>query len=270
MSAQLSRARARAHALAGLVALAAIASAPAPARAQQAPESIVAGPAAAGPSWLERVSIAARVGSLRPAGRSELFALLDRALVPGTRALRPTLVGGALHVRVTPAWGLLLGVETGGSTVASVSRVQPGSAPREVAQRTNLELTAVQYLGAEWQALRWRGGGADAADRLRLVLGAGAGVAHYRLRQWGEFVDEDRGVAFQDDLRSGGRGTVGHLTAAVEVPLLPWAALRGELRRQAGSAPMSADYAGFDRLDLGGTSFGAGLRIHPAGRGGRR
>jgi hypothetical protein len=40
------------------------------------------------------------------------------------------------------------------------------------------------------------------------------------------------------------------------------------MRHQVGSAPMSADFAEFDRLDLGGTRVTAGLRIHPAG--GRR
>jgi hypothetical protein len=145
-----------------------------------------------------------------------------------------------------------------------VSRVQPASRSDDVPQRTTFELTSVGYAGAEWRALRWQGAGPDATDRLRLVLGAGGGVARYRLRQWGEFVDVERATAFQDDLTSTGRGAFGYASAGVELPLRRWVALQAELRRQAGSAPMSADYAEFDRLDLGGTRFGVGILLQPA------
>jgi hypothetical protein len=248
---------------AGLLGLALLATAPV--QAQQTPrDSVVAAPA--GRSWLDRLSIAAQYGVLRPAGGSELYALVDRALTPGADALRPKLAGGELHVRVRGPWSVVLGAETGSSTVGSVSRVQPaatagGGAPR---QRTTLDLTSVQHLGASWQALRWRGGSPDASDRLRLVLGAGGGMARYRLRQWGTFVDAGRALAFENDFRSTGRGGFGYASASAEVPLRRWVALQGVLRQQAGSAPMSADYASFDRLDLGGTRLSVGVLLHPA------
>jgi hypothetical protein len=216
--------------------------------------------------WLDRVSLAARYGSFQPAGRSEVFSLIDRALAPGSRALRPRLVGGELHVRVSGPWGLVFGAETGSSTVASISRVQPTSGAGDVRQQTSLDLTAVETLGAEWRAFRWRGSSPEATDRLRVVLGAGAGVASYRLRQWGEFVDADRRVAYADDFGSTGRGTLGYASAGVEVPLRAWLALQGDVRRQVGSAPMSADFASFDRLDLGGTRVGAGLVVSLGGK----
>ena len=235
----------------------------APLRAQQAPRDSAATPA--GQSWLDRLSVAAQYGVLRPAGGSELYALVDRALTPGADALRPTLVGGELHVRVRGPWSLVLGAEAGSSTVGSASRVRPaGTADAAPRQQTTLDLTSVQTLGANWRAFRWRGGSAGAPDRLRLVLGAGGGVARYRLRQWGTFVDAERALAFENDFRSTGRGGFGHASASAEVPLRRWVALQGAVRRQAGSAPMSADYAGFDRLDLGGTRLGVGVLLHPA------
>jgi hypothetical protein len=172
-------------------------------------------------------------------------------------------MGGALHVRVTDRWGLQFGIDVGESTVASASRVQPGSGAGAVRQQTRLELTAVPSLGAEWQALRWRGRGSNSTDRLRLVVGAGGGVASYRLRQHGDFVDAERRIAFPDDYRSAGRGSFSYASAGIEVPLRRWIALQGEMRHQVGSASMSADFAEFDRLDLGGTRVTAGLRIHP-------
>jgi hypothetical protein len=221
-------------------------------------------------TWLDRVTVVARYGTFRPARQSVVYSLIDRALTPGSRALRPSLVGGELHVRMVGRWGLLLGAESGSSTVASVSRAQPASASGDVRQQTTLGLSSVQYVGGEWQALRWRRAHRDAPDRLRVVLGAGGGVARYRLRQWGDFVDAERGVAFENDFRSAGRGGFGYASAGVDVPLRGWIALEGELRRQAGSAPMSADYATFDRLDLGGTRFSVGLQLRPGGGEGRR
>jgi hypothetical protein len=213
-------------------------------------------------AWGERIGVAARYGAFQPAGRSEVFSLIDRALTPGSRALRPRLVGGELHVRVVGPLGLVAGIESGGSTVASASRVAPTSGS-DVRQRTTLDFTTVGSLGAEWRALRWRGGAADGDDRRRVLLGAGGGVARYRLRQWGDFVDAERRVAYADDFRSTGRGAFAYAGLGLEVPVRRWIALQGDVRRQFGSAPMSADYASFDRLDLGGTRIGAGVMVRP-------
>ncbi|GLC26920.1 hypothetical protein [Roseisolibacter agri] len=221
-------------------------------------------------SWLGRVSVTARLGQLRPSGRSELFALMDRALLPTDGALRPRLTGGELHVALTPRFGVLLGAESGRSTVASVSRAQATGVTADVRQQTTLDVASLQYVGMEWQAFRWRGTRAGATDRVRLLLGAGGGVARYRLHQWGDFVDAPRSVAYADDFGSAGRGGFGYGSATLEVPVRRWIAVQGDVRRQVGSAPMSADFAAFDRLDLGGTRLGVGLRLRPAAMFGAR
>ena len=217
-------------------------------------------------SWLGRVSVTARLGELRPSGRSQLYTLMDRALVPTSGALRPRLAGGELHVRVARGFGVVLGAEAGQGSVASVSRARATATSADARQQTTLDLTSLQYVGADWEAFRWRGArtGARATDRLRVVLGAGGGVARYQLHQWGEFVDAQRSVAYADDFASAGRGGFAYGSAALEVPLRRWLSLQGDVRRQVGSAPMTADFAGFDRLDLGGTRLGVGVRLHPA------
>jgi hypothetical protein len=214
-------------------------------------------------TWLERVSVSARYGVFRPSGGSEVFALIDRALAPGSNGLRPQLLGGELQVGVTRRWRVLLGAEAGERTIGSLSRVLPVPSSGDVRQQTTLEITSLQYVGAEWQALRWRGASRSAPDRLRLLVGAGAGTARYRLRQWGEFVDADRRIVYADDFRSAGHGGFGYAGAALEVPLRRWLALQADVRRQFGSAPMTADYASFDRLDLGGTRAGVGVTVRP-------
>ncbi|MGZ8376047.1 MAG: hypothetical protein ACXW0Z_02290 [Gemmatirosa sp.] len=211
-----------------------------------------------------RVSVAARVGTFRPAGHSELFRLVDRARSPGSGALRPTLVGGELRLRVTPRWSALVGVETGAGAVASTTRFTASDGSAVARQRTALDLTSVWTVGAEWRALRWRAADPESRDRLGLVLGAGGGLARYGLRHSGTFTEAEGRIAFHDEFRSAGRGAIGYASAGVEAPVTRWLALQADVRRQAGSAPMSHDFASFDQLDLGGTRFGVGVRLQPA------
>ena len=163
---------------------------------------------------------------------------------------------------MTDRWSLQLGVDVGVSTVASASRFHPTSGGGDVRQRSSRHSMPSEGTAVSSRELCWRGQDDDASDRLRLVLGAGGGVASYRLRQWGDFVNAERRVAFWDEFRSSGRGAFGFASAGIEVPLHRWVAVQGELRHQVGSAPMSEDFAEFDRLDLGGTQLTAGLRIH--------
>jgi hypothetical protein len=74
---------------------------------------------------------------------------------------------------------VLLGGETGGRTAASISRVQPESGSQEVRQETSFELTAVQYLGAQWQAFRW-----SRPDAGRGAFGFASAAAEVPLQRW--------------------------------------------------------------------------------------
>lgn len=212
-------------------------------------------------SWLARVSVSARYGVLAPSGQSEIFSLMERALDPGTATLNPRLTGADVQLRVSSRWSVALGLEAGERTIGSVSRVLAATTTSPSAQETALQLTAVQSLGAEWRAARWRAAGGT--DHARLMLGAGVGRAQYRFRQWGAFVDASRQVGYRDDFYSTGRGMIGYASAAVEVPVRRWVALQGTVRQQLGSAPMSDDYASFNRLDLSGSSWHVGARFWP-------
>jgi hypothetical protein len=208
------------------------------------------------PAWTDRLAVSVQAATLAPSGRSDLYVLLDRAL-DGAR-LRPTLVDGALHARIAADVGVVLGIETGRSTVASTSRVRAAASTSDARQQTSLEFSTMARAGVDWQAWRWR---VASRDRLRVSLGGGGGVARYRVHQWGDFVDASRSVVFSDDFRSVGRGAFGYVNATIDVPVRSWLAVQGDARRQFGSARMSGDFASFNRLDLGGTRFGAGLAL---------
>lgn len=221
-------------------------------------------------SGWSRVSISVRYGVFTPSGNSEVYSLIERALDPGAATLNPRLAGADVAVRITPRWSIRLGTESGERTMGSVSRVSPATTTSPVAQQTALQLTSVQSLGVEWRAARWTRSDGAGIDRARLLLGAGVGTARYRFHQWGAFVDAERLVAYRDDFYSTGRGLFEYISAGVDVPVTRWVALQGTVRQQFGAAPMSDDYASFDRLDLGGMSASVGVRFSPAEILGRR
>ena len=234
----------------------------------EAPQASGRPASGAAPRWPERFSVVAEVGQLQAAGNSEWFALLNRAPQPGAGAVDPRIGGAALHYRWRDRWEVVAGYEGGERTASSVSVAHPTGSTAGVAQQTRLSLHGVAYAGIEWRAWRWQR--TSTLDRLQLALGAGAGRAGYRVRQWGDFVDATRHVSYRDDFRSTGSGALGYLSAVAEAPVRPWVALRLDVRRQWASAPMTADYASFDRLDLGGVRVALGMRVRGNVRGSAR
>lgn len=217
-------------------------------------------------SWSARWSLEVRGSRVVSSERGQFYTLIERELRPGADALRATLPGLAVHLRITPRVTLVGGAERGDRTASSVHRVSPAGAA--VQQRTSLEYTGVQFVGLEWRALSFGRAPRNVPDgRAQLLLGAGAGRASYALRQWGDFVDVPRNVVFTDDLRSRGDGSFVWAQAAVVVPVSRTVAFRGDVRQQRGRAEMSHDFASFDKLDLGGIRWGVGLVLTPfAGR----
>ena len=212
--------------------------------------------------WHDKVSVSAHLDILAPRRKSELYWLLDDALAPGAGAVRPRLVGLDVHYRMSERWSAIVGGQSGGSgTISSTSVVPPSGASGGVAQRTSLALSSMSYAGAELRAYRWPGTSPQVQDRLQVQVNGGMGVARYALRQWGSFVDVPLTEAYSADYRSHGAGAFTFLGTSVTVPVRQSIAVLLQVRRLFGSAPMSDDYSTFDRLDLGGTQFGLGVRL---------
>lgn len=215
------------------------------------------------PSRWSQPVVTVRYGSYRLKANSGFYRLVDEALTPGSDALRPNIWSVDVAVAMTSRLHLLVGFEHGSRSTGSQSRAL-SVAGRAVEQRTSLAFSSVYLAGAKW---RLAGGfpNATGQDRATLYLQAGAGAALYRLRQSGEFLDANRRVTFGNEFVSSGAGRTGYLGAAVELPVQPWLALTGDWRLQRGSAPMTDDFASFDRLDLGGARASLGMAIFPRG-----
>ena len=214
--------------------------------------------------WRERTSLGVSAGVLRPTGNSQLYTLLDRALTPGGQLLQPRLASGTVYFAVTPTVSLAWRSALGGYTAATGSIAQPSVPTAGISQRTTLRLRVQSTLGAQFTAWRWAAPARSrVTDRLRLTLGAGAGVVSYRLSQRGTFVDATNSVAYGAAYRSSGIGPLTYAASELEMPLTRSVAVQASLRRQWGSARMSEDYSTFDRLDFGGTTAMLGVLIAP-------
>ncbi len=225
---------------------------------QAQPHATRTGDSHEGFEWA-RVSLTVRSGTFHSTGNSDAHRLLERALTSGRTAFEPLVTGASLHLPISSRWGVHAGVDGGHRTTSSESRVRPAGEIVPVQQRTQFALSSYVHAGLDVTAWKW-------SNRASLVLTAGVGRAAYRLRQHGAFMDLDRLVVFDNEFHSAGRGTVGYGGAALDVPLSHWASLQADVRRQGGSAGMSGDFAGFDRLDLGGTRISAGLALRPFAR----
>lgn len=214
----------------------------------------------------DRVGVSVNGGLQFPAGASEVQDLLQRALVGGSRATRPAIAGTALHIRVTPRWSLTGAGEFGRRQTATVSRVAP-TGVESVQQNTDYRVVYSALAGVEWEALNFRHRDRAEPTRVReylqLRFTAGAGTTEYSLHQWGNFVDETRLAAFSAELWSRGRGQFAYLGAALDIPIFRGVIVRVDVRESRGEAPMSADFAEFQRIDIGGTRVGGGLIVYP-------
>lgn len=92
-------------------------------------------------------------------------------------------------------------------------------------------------------------------------VGGGAGLAWYRLRQYGDFVSQEDFSIFTDDWQSSGRAGIGHLFAGLDHWFTTRAGLNIEGRYTFGSAKPSDDFSGWNSIDLSGLQVGVGLAL---------
>jgi hypothetical protein len=90
-------------------------------------------------------------------------------------------------------------------------------------------------------------------------VGAGAGVAYYRLEQDGEFVDFADNRIFGSTLESSGSALVVHGMAGVDHWITPRFGLNAEVRYTRGSADPQDGFRTFDRIDVGGVQATIGI-----------
>ena len=84
---------------------------------------------------------------------------------------------------------------------------------------------------------------------------------YYRFRQKGDFIDMKTMNVFSSLYESEGGAPTAHVRAGADYSLGPRFALTGDAKYTYSRAPLSRDFAGFERLDLSGLSMTAGLSV---------
>ncbi len=197
----------------------------------------------------------------QPRGRSDIFDFLTEELTLGRGDFGAGLIGASAAVRVAPRVEAGVSVSYAGRNMASESRSFVGEDDLPIRQTTGLHRVPLMVTARVSLRSQGRSVGRYAWIPTRLVpfLGAGAGPVWYRLRQTGEFVDNETLDIFEDQFESTG-WTVGALASGgTDFALTPRVGMTVEGRYSWARGPMNRDFSGFNRIDLSGYDASIGF-----------
>lgn len=174
-------------------------------------------------------------------------------------------IGGDLAVTATDRVDVVLSSAFTRRTAGSEYRKFIGEDDLPITQRTTfvrvpVTATARYYLAPRGARI---GNFAWVPARYAPFLGVGGGATWYRLRQEGEFLNEQVQPlrAFPGSVQSSGWAATGVGSAGVDVSLSPRFLVTGEARYHVARAPLSDDFRGFAPADLSSVSLTAGVAV---------
>lgn len=211
------------------------------------------------------LSVALRVGFLRPRARSEFHEFLEDRFTVG----RSDFTGPVLAVEagfwLSDHLALDLALEGSSATQSSeyrdwVEETSEGDLP--IRQNTKLT-TGPAFTGGLRVFPLSRG---EALSRFAWVprdvapfVSGGGGVSAFSVEQWGDWVIEDTGDIVTEEYDGSGVGLVAYVGGGVEVKLPNTLSLVLDGRYVWGDAGMTDDFRDFDPIDLSGLRLTAGL-----------
>lgn len=223
-------------------------------------------PAAGQDGFLFRAPEAAltlRVGPLLYTARSDVFDAFREELTLERGDFRAPAAGLDLVFMALPRLDVVLGIGYAQASPRSEFREwidDRGDPIEQVTRLQSVPLTAtLRYLpmarGRAVASTAWL-----PASTVPYV-GAGGGVAWYRLRQTGDFVDSRDRSIFSDTIESSGWQGIVHALAGVDHWLTPRLGVNAEARYTYGRAAADEGFRSFDRLDVGGVQASLGFSV---------
>ncbi len=214
-------------------------------------------------------TLGVRVGFAQPRTQSEVFSFTREQLTLDGSAFDGATLGAQLGLRVTDRVELAVDVQSMRSETRTEFRdwVDVDDQPIEQTtyfDRVPLSLGAKLYLTDRGRSI---GRFVWIPTKVAPYVGAGVGVTWYVFEQQGDWVDsvpdEDGYHAiFTDTFREDGSAGTVHLMGGFDVSLSPRFLLNTEARYQWAKGPMdSADFVGFDDIDLSGLLVTAGISV---------
>jgi hypothetical protein len=208
-------------------------------------------------------AITLRGGWALARAKSDLFAFTTQNLTLNRSDFSSPELLADLSFRVNPRTEIVLSGGLSGMDRESEFRnfVDNDTNPINQAttfRRVPVTLSVKRYLTSPGRSI---GRFAWIPNRFATYVGAGAGGMYYKFRQAGDFVDFKTSNIFSSIYESSGWTHTEHVLAGLDYSLGPRFALSTEARYMFGSARLSKDFSGFERLDLSGLSTTIGLAI---------
>jgi hypothetical protein len=212
-----------------------------------------------------KAQVTLRAGPMLHRAGGDLFDFFQSELTLDRGDFRAPVIGGDVSIVVHPRLDVAIGgswsnVESRSEFRDFVEDVDGEDVPIE--QTTGLRVIPVTASLRYYPLSRGRGISdlAWVPARTTPYVGGGAGLAWYRLQQFGDFVADDFSI-FTASWQSSGRTPIGHLFAGVDHWFTPRLGMNVEGRYAFGSAEPDDDFASWDSIDLSGLQMGIGLAL---------
>lgn len=208
-------------------------------------------------------AIAIRGGLSSATARGDLFAFVTKELTLDRRDFRAAALavdaGAAISSRL--AW--TAGFAFGRTATPSEFRDWLDNRRLPIEQTTSLERMGFTGSLRAYLVDPGRGIGRFAwiPARYAPYVGAGGGLMRYSFDQKGDFIDYETLNVFYDAYHSGGIRPMAQAFAGLDVSLSPRLLFTSEARYEWARGPLSADFRGFDPIDLSGVSLTTGIAI---------
>jgi hypothetical protein len=194
---------------------------------------------------------------------SDLFTFVTNQLTVDRSDFSSPTFGANLAIRLSARNDLVLDFGYSKVSRSSEFRDWVDQNDRPIEQTTSLRRIPLtmgfrHYVTARGHAI---GRFAWIPARRALYVGVGGGMMQYKFHQTGDFIDMSTLNVFRDDFISQAWTPVAHGAAGLDVGLGTATILNVEARYTWAKGPMSADFVGFNRIDLSGLSVTAGLSV---------
>ena len=90
-------------------------------------------------------------------------------------------------------------------------------------------------------------------------IGAGVGIYFYHYIEWGDYIDFDSSQIIYAEFESNNIGVGYFVLAGIELPMGHQFGFLAEYKRTWAKAPLSNDFTGFEKFDLGGQTIYVGF-----------
>lgn len=210
-----------------------------------------------------RGSIAIRAGYARASARSDLFSFTANQLTLDRGDFSGPTVGADLALRLGSRTDVVFATSYAGTSKPSEFRSFVDEDDNAIQQTTTFQRVPLTVNVRAYLTPRGRAVGDFAwmPARLAPYAGIGAGGMWYRFRQTGDFVDFEDNDVFTATLASSGWTPAAQAMAGVEYSVGPRLALAAQATYLWAKGRPSADFSGFDRIDLSGLSTTVGLSV---------